>query len=121
MSCLGEQLAGMVARGLMSLEDLDQPTPAWRELEEDRRRSLLADPSSGWPGRRTPAFPYPAAGSSRQLPNLARAWIEANHKAWQRLQQGYAQPAPDSRPPQALPPAASAEQPTADPYPPLVA
>ena len=53
---LGLQLAVLVARGLMSLEDLDVATPASRELERDRMRSGDGHHGpSGWPGRRSPA------------------------------------------------------------------
>jgi hypothetical protein len=77
----------MVARGLLSLEQLEQPTPAWDELERDRARSALSDPIAGWPGRRSPAFPYPGAGVSRPPRNLAREWIANHPKGWQDLQQ----------------------------------
>ena len=82
MSSVGEGLARLVARGLISLEQLDAPTPAWAELESDRQRSGSSDLSQGWPGRRTPATRYPGAGSTQTPRNLAREWIEANPKAW---------------------------------------
>ncbi len=82
MSSVGEGLARLVARGLISLEQLDAPTPAWAELESDRQRSGSSDLSQGWPGRRSPATRYPGAGSTQAPRNLAREWIEANPKAW---------------------------------------
>jgi hypothetical protein len=77
----------MVARGLVTLEQLDEPSPAWKELEEDRRRSLLADSESGWPGRRTPAFRYPGAGTRLKQRNLAREWIESHPDDWAAMLQ----------------------------------
>ena len=82
MSTVAEGLARLVARGLIRLEQLDAPTPAWAELESDRQRSGSSDLSQGWPGRRTPAARYPGAGSTEAPRNLARQWIEANPKAW---------------------------------------
>jgi hypothetical protein len=79
---VGEVLARMVARGLLTLEDLDQPTPAWQELEQDRQRSAFSGTSTGWPGRRTPAYGYSDAGTARMPRNLAREWIEAHPKLW---------------------------------------
>lgn len=79
------QLALLVARGRMTLEDLDQPTPAWEELERDRLRSGMPGPGNGWPGRRSPAMRYPGAGEFRKPRNLAREWIEDNPKQWEAL------------------------------------
>ena len=60
---LALQLAVLVARGLMSLEDLDVAPPASRELERDRMRSASdLGGHGGWPGRRSPAMRYPGAG-----------------------------------------------------------
>lgn len=82
MSSVAEGLAWLVARGLMTLEHLDAPTPAWAELESDRQRSGSCEVTQGWPGRRTPATRYPGAGNAVAPRNLARQWIEANPKAW---------------------------------------
>ena len=82
MSSVAQGLARLVARGLMTLEQLDAPTPAWAELESDRQRSASSDLSQGWPGRRSPATRYPGAGNAVAPRNLAREWIEANPKAW---------------------------------------
>lgn len=81
---VGMQLALLVARGRLSLGDLDQPTPSWQQLERDRVRSAMVDLQAGWPGRRSPVMRYPAATPYR---NLAREWIEANPKEWQVLMQ----------------------------------
>ena len=85
----------MVARGLVTLEQLDQPTPSWRELEQDRSRSLAADQIQGWPGRRVPAFRYPLAGTAQAPRNLAREWIGANQKAWTAMLEGLMAEQPD--------------------------
>ncbi|MCP9841415.1 hypothetical protein KBY93_12335 [Synechococcus sp. J7-Johnson] len=69
----------------MTLEDLDQPTPAWEELERDRLRSGMPGLDKGWPGRRSPAMRYPGAGEQRRPRNLAREWIEDNPKQWEAL------------------------------------
>lgn len=82
MSSVAEGLARLVARGLIRLEQLDAPTPAWAELERDRQCSASCDLCQGWPGRRTPATRYPGAGTAQAPRNLAREWIEANPKAW---------------------------------------
>jgi hypothetical protein len=83
---LGLQLAVLVARGLMSLEDLDVATPASRELERDRMRSGDGHHGpSGWPGRRSPAMRYPGAGCIQPVRNLAREWIAAHPGEWQAL------------------------------------
>ena len=83
---LGLQLAVLVARGLMSLEDLDIATPASRELERDRMRSGDGHHApSGWPGRRSPAMRYPGAGCIQPVRNLAREWIAAHPGEWQAL------------------------------------
>jgi hypothetical protein len=91
VSGVGEGLARMVARGLMTLEQLDQPTLGWAELERDRERSSSSALSEGWPGRRGPAMAYPGAGTARPVRNLAREWIEANPRAWAAMLE---QPAP---------------------------
>lgn len=85
MSSVAEGLARLVARGLIRLEQLDEPSPAWAELERDRQRSASCDLCQGWPGRRTPATRYPGAGSAEAPRNLAREWIDANPKAWAAL------------------------------------
>jgi hypothetical protein len=82
---VAEGLARLVARGLISLERLDAPTPAWAELERDRQCSASRDLCQGWPGRHTPATRYPGAGSAEAPRNLAREWIEANPKAWSAM------------------------------------
>lgn len=90
---LGLQLAVLVARGLMSLDDLDTATPASRELELDRMRSATdLEGHGGWPGRRSPAMRYPGAGCIQPVRNLAREWIAAHPREWQVLQQHH-QPA----------------------------
>ncbi len=109
MSSVGEGLARMVARGLITVEQLDHPTLGWEALEQDRRRSLASDLSPGWPGRRTPAFRYPDAGRVRPLRNLAREWIAANPKAWAAILEHLVardvegQPAPQPPAPQPQP------------------
>lgn len=83
---LGLQLAVLVARGLMSLDDLDTATPASRELELDRMRSATdLDGHGGWPGRRSPAMRYPGAGCIQPVRNLAREWIAAHPREWEAL------------------------------------
>ena len=83
---LGLQLAVLVARGLMSLDDLDTATPASRELELDRMRSATdLDGHWGWPGRRSPAMRYPGAGCIQPVRNLAREWIAAHPREWEAL------------------------------------
>ena len=82
---LALQLAVLVARGLMSLEDLDVAPPASRELERDRMRSASDLGHGGWPGRRSPAMRYPGAGSIQPVRNLAREWIAAHPREWQAL------------------------------------
>lgn len=82
---MGETLVRMVLSGLLTLEDLDRPTPEWQELEEDRRRSAFSRASSGWPGRRTPAFPYQQAGTMQPWRNLAREWIAGHPRQWDAL------------------------------------
>ncbi len=85
---LGLQLAVLVARGLMSLDDLDTATPASRELELDRMRSATdQEGHGGWPGRRSPAMRYPGAGCIQPVRNLAREWIAAHPREWQVLLQ----------------------------------
>ena len=85
---LGLQLAVLVARGLMSLDDLDTATPASRELELDRMRSATdLEGHGGWPGRRSPAMRYPGAGCIQPVRNLAREWIAAHPREWQVLLQ----------------------------------
>ena len=80
------QLAVLVARGLMSLEDLDVAPPASRELERDRMRSATDHTGQGgWPGRRSPAMRYPGAGCIQPVRNLAREWIAAHPGEWQAL------------------------------------
>ena len=80
------QLAVLVARGLMSLEDLDVAPPASRELERDRMRSATDNAcQGGWPGRRSPAMRYPGAGCIQPVRNLAREWIAAHPGEWQAL------------------------------------
>ena len=83
---LALQLAVLVARGLMSLEDLDVAPPASRELERDRMRSASdLGGHGGWPGRRSPAMRYPGAGCIQPVRNLAREWIAAHPREWQAL------------------------------------
>ena len=82
---LALQLAVLVARGLMSLEDLDVAPPASRELERDRMRSASDLGHGGWPGRRSPAMRYPGAGCIQPVRNLAREWIAAHPGEWQAL------------------------------------
>ena len=83
---LALQLAVLVARGLMSLEDLDVAPPASRELERDRMRSASdLGGHGGWPGRRSPAMRYPGAGCIQPVRNLAREWIAAHPGEWQAL------------------------------------
>jgi len=83
---LALQLAVLVARGLMSLEDLDIAPPASRELERDRMRSATDHAGQGgWPGRRSPAMRYPGAGCIQPVRNLAREWIVAHPGEWQAL------------------------------------
>ena len=84
---LALQLAVLVARGLMSLEDLDVAPPASRELERDRMRSASDLGHGGWPGRRSPAMRYPGAGCIQPVRNLAREWIAAHPREWQALVQ----------------------------------
>ena len=80
------QLAVLVARGLMSLEDLDVAPPASRELERDRMRSATDHAGQGgWPGRRSPAMRYPGAGCIQPVRNLAREWIAVHPGEWQAL------------------------------------
>jgi len=80
------QLAVLVARGLMSLEDLDVAPPASRELERDRMRSATDHAGQGgWPGRRSPAMRYPGAGCIQPVRNLAREWIAGHPGEWQAL------------------------------------
>lgn len=83
---LALQLAVLVARGLMSLEDLDIAPPASRELERDRMRSATDHVGQGgWPGRLSPAMRYPGAGCIQPVRNLAREWIAAHPGEWQAL------------------------------------
>ena len=95
---LALQLAVLVARGLMSLEDLDVAPPASRELERDRMRSATDHAGQGgWPGRRSPAMRYPGAGCIQPVRNLAREWIAGHPGEWQallRLHQAGRQPVP---------------------------
>ena len=108
---LGLQLAVLVARGLMGLEDLDVATPASRELERDRMRSGDGHHGpSGWPGRRSPAMRYPGAGCIQPVRNLAREWIAAHPGEWQalvRLHQPGVQPVAQPLAPQACDQAAA--------------
>ena len=101
---LALQLAVLVARGLMSLEDLDVAPPASRELERDRMRSASdLGGHGGWPGRRSPAMRYPGAGCIQPVRNLAREWIAAHPREWQalvRLHQAGGQPV--AQPPDGL-------------------
>ncbi len=94
MRDLGLQLAALVARGLFSLEQLDELSPAQAELERDRRRSLVTDLATGWPGRRSPAMRYPAAGTVGAPRNLAREWIEAHPRDWALMLEQTAAAAP---------------------------
>ena len=83
---LALQLAVLVARGLMSLEDLDVAPPPSRDLERDRMRSASdLGGHGGWPGRRSPAMRYPGAGCIQPVRNLAREWIAAHPREWQAL------------------------------------
>lgn len=91
---LGYYLARGICHGWWTLEQLDQPSPTYQELEHERQRSRQpCDPyndgqrvlSHGnyWTFTR-PVMEYPPAVPYR---NLAREWIEANPKAWQKLQE----------------------------------
>ena len=108
---LALQLAVLVARGLMSLEDLDVAPPASRELERDRMRSASdLGGHGGWPGRRSPAMRYPGAGCIQPVRNLAREWIGAHPGEWQalvRLHQPGVQPVAQPLAPQACDQAAA--------------
>lgn len=87
---VGRALAVMVAKGICTLEDLDQPTKPWGELEEDRADSARDWGETGWSGRRHPAMPYPNAGTNQPPRNLAREWIAANPKESAELTAAYA-------------------------------
>lgn len=73
---IGRLLAIGVLQGRWSLEDLDNPTQSWLQLEADRR-SLNSQASRGGYG-----LPYPPPASYR---NLAREWIDANPADWEDL------------------------------------
>ena len=66
---VGPLLAGMVAKGLVTVEQLDVPTPRWMaELDlMTQFRAMAGKPPPEWR-------------------NPAREWIEANPAEWQALQ-----------------------------------
>ncbi len=90
----GLVLARGVARGLWTLNDLDQPTSSFRRIEADRHRS--ASPVTGislYEPKPGPTVRYPGAGTTWPWRNLAREWIAANPREWEALRTG-AEPSP---------------------------
>ena len=71
LTCLGvgPMLAGMVAKGLVTVEQLDVPTPRWMDELDlmTQFRAMAGKPPPEWR-------------------NPAREWIEANPAEWQALQ-----------------------------------
>ena len=94
---LGKSLATMVAKGLVTLRQLDEPSDGWKEIERSRiaAQSPL-DPHN--PTQKVPwynrdhqayeTFPLPTQKVPATRPayrNLAREWIAANKKEWVQL------------------------------------
>ena len=95
-SNVGRTLAVQVSKGLMTLEQLDQPPPGHLYVEDCRAASgnpcdwtdpkqkvpyYNAEGDAYWTYPRPP-MEYPPAKPYR---NLAREWIAANPKDWERL------------------------------------
>lgn len=80
-------------KGLWTLEQLDAPSPGWKEIEDDRVRSALpADPTMPPElRRRGPVFSYLSAGTRLPYRNLAREWIEAHPTEWVELLREHAE------------------------------
>ena len=95
-SNVGRSLAVQVSKGIMTLEQLDQPPPGHEYVEEARTASrnpcdwtnpkqkvphYNRDGEAYWTYPR-PTMEYPPAKAYR---NLAREWIAANPKVWERM------------------------------------
>lgn len=94
MLTLTEQHAGLtlargVVAGLWTLEQLDEPSGMFRELEAERIRSLHPSGTNPMTSRRHgPAVRYPQAEQRHAWRNLAREWIAANPAEWDVLRSG---------------------------------
>ena len=96
MNGVGRRLALEVSKGIVSLEQLDQPPPGHEYVEAARTASRnpcdWTDPKQKVPHYNRdgeaywtyprPCMEYPPAKPYR---NLAREWIAANPKEWERL------------------------------------
>ena len=93
---VGRTLALQVSKGLVTLEQLDQPPPGYAYIEEARTASQTPcdwtdekqkvphynlEGEAYWTYPR-PTMEYPPAKPYR---NLAREWITANPKEWERM------------------------------------
>jgi hypothetical protein len=93
---VGRSLAVQVSKGMMTLDQLDQPPPGHEYVEEARTASR--NPCDWTNSKQTvpyynleseaiwtyprPCMEYPPAKPYR---NLAREWIAANPKEWERM------------------------------------
>lgn len=75
-AALGRLLATFCLQGLISLEDLDNPSAGWQELET--ARSL----ANRYAMRTKTPMPYPPGQPHR---NLAREWIAAHPAEWEAM------------------------------------
>ena len=94
---LGKSLATMVAKGLVTLQQLDEPSDGWKEIERSRLAAQTPlDPYD--PTQKVPwynrdhesyeTYPLPTQKVPATRPayrNLAREWIAANQKEWVQL------------------------------------
>jgi hypothetical protein len=75
-SSIGRLLATYCLQGLVSLEDLDKPSPGWLSTEADRQTINTRAARSKLP---QPLPPPP------QHRNLARDWITSNNAEWESM------------------------------------
>lgn len=72
----GRLLARYVLKGLMTLEDLDAPSPGWDRIEADRRHANRRAQRLGL----APTYPPP-----QPWRNLAREWIDSHPREWESM------------------------------------
>ena len=93
----GKVLARLVASGKATIEDFDQPSPGWIEIEKSRFDSCnpldgrnpthkipkyVGDGNDSYATFPAPTMNYPGRPSHR---NLCREWIEGNRNEWLSL------------------------------------
>lgn len=75
-----------ILHGYWTLEDLDNPSPGWEELENDRAKSIVPrDHKNPHDRRMVPVMKYQDAGSRRPFNNICRAWVTAHPAEWQKM------------------------------------